>query len=321
MRPAFEPPPSLRSLAFRQEGLISSRQCDEIGVTMGMRRRLVDDRRWARVTLGVYDVEPSRDRRREADHRRRRAAWLGMLAYGPSAIAVGACALALHEVRGLPIDVAPEVVLPGARFGKSRDGMRVRQLAGVESARFGDRRIATVTSALLTAVPHLGRAHAVAVLDDLTHRGRLSTGQLETIASTLRGRRGCADVPAWMSLVDDRSESPLETFARIDCVDAGVPPDELQVVIRAPDGTFLGRGDLGWRLPSGRWLIAEIDGREIHERPDALLRDRTRQNSLLMHGAIEMLRFTHEDIGSVGRTVRDALRLAREQPHRREAAS
>ncbi|WP_155856118.1 hypothetical protein [Cellulomonas sp. URHD0024] len=299
---------------------MSSRQCDHIGVTMGMRRRLVDDRRWARVTTGVYDVEPARDRRGEVDHRRRRSAWLGMLAYGPDAIAVGACALALHDVRGLPTDVRPEVALPGGAFGKSRDGMRVRQLSAVESTRFGERRIATLMCALLTALPSLGREHAVAVLDDLTHRGRLSPGQMDAVRSRLRGGRDCADVPTWMSLVDGRSESPLETFARIDCIDAGVPPDELQVVIRAPDGTFLGRGDMGWRLPRGRWLIAEIDGREFHDRPDALLRDRARQNTLLIRGAITMLRFTHEDIGSVGRTVREALLLDREQPHERQTA-
>ena len=48
-----------------------------------------------------------------------------------------------------------------------------------------------------------------------------------------------------------------------------VPPDELQVEIRDDDGRFLGRGDLGWRLGDGRWLIAEIDGREFHETPEA----------------------------------------------------
>ena len=44
---------------------------------------------------------------------------------------------------------------------------------------------------------------------------------------------------------------PLETFARLECVDAGVPPDDLQVEIRSSRGHLLGRGDLGWRLPRG----------------------------------------------------------------------
>lgn len=321
MRPKFEPPASLRSLAYRQEDLVSSHQCDALGVTMGMRSRLVADGRWARPTRGVYDTEPARDRRREPDHRRRRAAWLGMLAYGPDAVAVGPAALALHGVRGLPLDIRPEVTLPHGVFGKHRDGMLVRQLAEVASTRFGDRRIATVPYALLTAIPALGRVHSVAVLDDLVHRGMLSPTQLDGLQTRLSGRRGCAEAPAWIALVDGRAESPLETIARLDCVDAGVAPDELQVEIKAPDGRFLGRGDMGWRLPGNRWLVAEIDGREFHERPDALLRDRSRQNAMLMRGAIDLLRFTHHDIGTVGLTVRDALGAAREQGYERQAFS
>src|SRR6476469_9571123 len=104
-----EPPPRSRlSTAFRQEGLVSASQCEKLGVGAARRSRLVRDEAWERVTHGVFDVTPGRDRRRDADHRRRRAAWLAMLAYGPSAISVGACALALHGVAGLPPDVVPE---------------------------------------------------------------------------------------------------------------------------------------------------------------------------------------------------------------------
>ena len=194
--------------------------------------------------------------------------------------------------------------------------MRVRQLAGVETTRFGDRRIATLRSAVLTALHGLGRSGSITVLDDLVHRGRWSTANLDELGDQLRGRRGCTEMTRWLALVDGRSESPLETHARLDCLDEGVPPDELQVVIRAADGTFLGRGDLGWRLDGGRWLVAEIDGREFHEQPEALLRDRSRQNALLLHGGIDLLRFTSEDVrtrGTVGRAVRDALRVGREQ--------
>ena len=109
--------------------------------------------------------------------------------------------------------------------------------------------------------------------------------------------------------MDRRAESPLETFARLECVDAGVPPDDL-VEIRSSRGHLLGRGDLGWRLPHGRWLIAEIDGREFHERPDALLRDRSRQNALVSSGRVDILRFTATDLSTraiVPSTVRTAL--------------
>lgn len=245
-----------------------------------------------------------------------------MLAYGPDAIAVGSCALALHGANGLPRDIQPEVALPSGRSGLGRDGIRVRQLSTVESERFGDRQIATLHFALVTALPELGRLHAVAVLDDLVHRGRLS--MVEQLAPRLRGRRNCIEAIEWLALVDGRAESPLETFARLECIDAGIPPDELQLVVTAHDGTFLGRGDLAWRLVGGRWLVVEVDGREFHDQPDALHRDRIRQNAMLLRGDVDLLRFTSTDLatrGLVGRTVREALRADRERSYRRETGN
>ena len=124
-------------------------------------------------------------------------------------------------------------------------------------------------------------------------------------------RRGASGCDAWWDLVEPRAESPLETFARLQCTDAGMPPDELQVEIRSAAGHLLGRGDLGWRLDGDRWLIAEIDGREFHESPEAVLHDRRRQNALLTTGRVDLLRFTWPDITArtvIPAAIRAALR-------------
>ncbi|WP_186813397.1 type IV toxin-antitoxin system AbiEi family antitoxin domain-containing protein [Cellulomonas xylanilytica] len=307
------PPLSLLTLARRQEGLVSAGQCDRAGVGAARRGRLVRDEVWERPTRGVFDVEPARDRRHDADHRRRRAAWLGMLAFGPGAVAVGPCALALHRVEGLPRDIAPEIALPGGTAGRNRGGVRVRTFGGFETLRYGDRAIAELVPALVQALPELPRVHAVAVLDGVLRRGSLSDTAYTTVRERARGRRGAAALSSWWALVDRRAESPLETIARLHCVDAGIPPDELQVEIRSARGRLLGRGDLGWRLPQGRWLIAEIDGREFHDRPDALLRDRTRQNALISTGRVDILRFTSNDLRTptyLPTTIRAALARA-----------
>ena len=60
-------------------------------------------------------------------------------------------------------------------------------------------------------------------------------------------------------------------------------------------GVLLGYGDMGYRLPSGGWLIVEADGRSVHELPEALLHDRRRQNAFLGEPDITMVRFTWED--------------------------
>ncbi|MBO3102452.1 hypothetical protein [Cellulomonas fengjieae] len=310
MRVAEPVPRSLLTLASRQEDLLSAAQLSAGGVGVDRRARLGRAGALQRVTHGVFDVAPGRDRRRDAGHRRRRSAWVALLAYGPDSIAVGSCALALLGVAGLPLDISPEVALPDGRFGRSRDGIRVRQLVEPAAGTFAGHGISSLSSALVQALPELPRANAVAVLDDCLRRGFQTPGGLGDLRRRLRGRRGSAGLVSQVfDRVDARAESPLETFARLQCVDAGIAPDELQVEIRTSGGRFIGRGDLGWRLEDGRWLIAEIDGREFHDTPAALLEDRRRQNDMVTAGSAQVLRFTAADIAT-GTAMPAAVRAA-----------
>ncbi len=298
-------PSSLLVLASRQGGLISSTQADAAGVGSTRRTRLVRDGMWGRPTHGVYDPTPGV--RYGVDERRRRAAWTGLLAYGPGAVAVGSCALALLGVAGLPATLAPEVALPAGRHHRPRDGVRVRcfgETVPLEAVRHGAALVAGLTTALVQAVPELGPRHALAVLDDVTRRGLLSAEGALEVRRRVVGRRGAAGVRDVWALVDARAESPLESFARWDCTVAGLAPDELQVELRSTSGRLLGRADLGWRIDDGRWLLVEIDGRDVHESPAALLHDRHRQNALLGTGRVDVLRFAASDLGPSGVMLR-----------------
>lgn len=235
------------------------------------------------------------EQRQTIDDRRRRAAWLGLLAYGPEAIAVGQCALALHGVAGLPMQIQPQVALPARRALRPRDGIRVRYFDDFATVRVAGRAVACLDDALVQALPELDRVRAVAVLDNVVNRGLIDDDGLAAVRAKLRGRRGAAAVDRWWELVDGRSESPLETEARLRCVDGGIPPDDLQVRILDAAGRFVARADLGWRLRDGRWLLVEIDGREVHDAPEALYADRARQNRLLATGQVDLLRFVRAD--------------------------
>jgi len=299
-------PTPLTTLAAAQGGLVSAAQCAALGVSPNRRAALVRAGTWTRATHGVYDTAPGVGW--SVPDARRRAAWLGLLALGPDAAAVGSCALALHGVGGLPRVLEPEVALVDGRRGRPRDGIHVRRYESPHVVVAGAR-LAPLPVALAQALCRLPRRHVVAVLDDVLHRGLLDGPGTDAFVAALAGRRGCRRVRLWSELVDPRAESALESLARLGCVDAGVPPDDLQVVLRDAQGRPVARGDLGWRLPDGRWLLAEIDGREFHDVPAALLHDRHRQNALVATRLAEVLRFAAEDVtaGTVAHTVRRVL--------------
>ncbi|MEU4388561.1 hypothetical protein [Promicromonospora sp. NPDC023805] len=296
-------PPQLQVIASGQEGLISAKQLDEIGVDASWRYRLVRQCRLTRVTQGVFDtvlVPPEQRSRADVlDHLRRRPAWLGLLAGGPGSTAVGVCALALYEAKGLPRTIRPEVVAPDGKWRPPRDGIVFRKLGNLATTELRDTfRIASVTHALARGVAQLRRDDAVAVMDDLLHAGKITVDDLARAHELARGHRNVEATHPWWCLADGRSESPLESAARLACLDAGIPPDALQLVVRDTNGRFLGRIDLAWRLPDGTWLLVEIDGAEVHGTPEAVFRDRNRQNSLVSAGGSRILRFTGKDIRS-----------------------
>lgn len=303
-------PSSLNDLASRQAGLVDSAQARAAGLTRGEVRGLVDTARWARVARGVYDTSPARVSSLPPDARRRRAAWAALLAFGPEAVAVGACALALHGIQGLPVAISPQAALPDAARRQHRDGLRLRQFDDGMTTRalpgLGGRRVATLDWALAQAVPELPRPNGLAVLDSALHRGAISTRGVEVAHDMARGRRGVATAHDLWELADGRAESPLESFGRLDCHEAGAPPTTLQLPIVLPDGLTY-RADLAWRRPDGRWLVAEMDGQDVHAAPGAVYADRRRQNLVIGTGQVDVLRFTHRDLPGVGRVVRGVL--------------
>lgn len=172
-----------------------------------------------------------------------------------------------------------------------------RTAGNMMTGRFnGDFQIASIEDALALGVVQMCRDDAVAVMDDLLHTRTVTAQGLARAHELARGHRDVEVTHLWWRLGDGRSESPLESVARLACLDAGIPPDALQLVIRSPDGTHLGRIDLAWRLPDGTWLLVEIDGADVHSTPQAVFRDRSRQDALASAGGSRLLRFTARDL-------------------------
>lgn len=323
MRPAAPLPDPLLATARAQAGLLDAQQCDAAGVTSARRAALRRAGVLLPVVTGVHDAAPSLDEAAEGDrvrwagdllrHGRRRAAWSALLALGRTrAVAVSTCALALLDVEGLPTRVRPEAALLDGSHRAPGGGIRVRCVRPGEVRRVGTALVVDPREALAQAVCELDREHAVAVLDSAVQRRVVDADDLATVRRLVRGRRGSRRTVDWWALVDGRAQSPLETWARLQCGDAGVPPHDLQVPVRDRDGRVIARGDMGWWLPAGGLLVAEIDGAGPHGAPDALFRDRQRQNAVVATGTL-MLRFTAADLraGRVAASVSRHLAPAR----------
>lgn len=293
MRPVRTVPRLLVSAAAAQEGLVGKAQCDAVGVNKDTVALLIRQGRWSRVARGVYDTDPERAERHPGgewyDHLRRRAAWIGMLAV-PDGIATGACALALLGIGGLPADLVPEAARPGGMHAAVSHGIVLRRYRSFADQPYRGRRIAALVPALAQALPYLSRHEAVAVLSDALRAGHLDEGGLQQVRSHLRGRRGAARVHRLLDLADGRDGSTAETHARLSFIDHGVPPDGQQVTFVA-DGVALARVDFAWRLPDGRYVVVEIDGRAFHSGEAMLADDAARQNGLVATGRVIVLRF------------------------------
>ncbi|MFD7025114.1 type IV toxin-antitoxin system AbiEi family antitoxin domain-containing protein [Promicromonospora sukumoe] len=284
-------PRSLLDLARRQAGLVSAGQCDAVGVGPSRRRNLVARGGWRRVTRGVYDTGEAPSDLHRFDVDRLRSAWTALLA-NPLAVAVGACALVLHGVQGLPRRIVPEATFAGGVARKSRDGIMFRQyVTGMGTVEIGGRDVVAVGQALVQTLPTLTRDQAVACLDSALHQGLIRTDHVAEIRRRLQSRKGGHRAIPWLSLADGRAESPPESHARLRCHDAGIAPDDLQRDFFDERGRFVGRADLAWHLGDGRWLIVEVDSQEFHGAERQVRRDANRQNGLVGEGQNIVMRF------------------------------
>ncbi|WP_285105166.1 type IV toxin-antitoxin system AbiEi family antitoxin domain-containing protein [Promicromonospora sp. MEB111] len=310
-------PTQLLELARRQGGLVSAEQCEAAGVGPSRRRNLVAGGAWRRVARGVFDTGTVLADLHPYDIARLRAVWSTLLA-NRRAIAVGACALMLHGVQGLPRHLVPESALPRGAAGRARDGTTLRQyVTRAETVRIHGREVVEPELALVQALPTLSRDDAVASLDSALHRGLIEPTQLVTIRRRLRRRRNSLKVIPWLALADGRAESPPESHARLRLHDAGIAPDDLQRDLFDAAGRFLGRADMVWYLGGGRWLIVEIDSQEFHGTDRQVEHDVVRQNGLLGEGRNIILRFfpTHLTTGDIVDRVAEILTRETWRPH------
>jgi len=305
----MEPLLLLEGLARSHDQVVTADQALRAGLSRADIRDLCRSGRWRRLALGTYLVTSGGD----PVPSRRSLIRAAVSSFGPRALAVLGTAAELHGIGGLrrtdEIHVSVPVDDPRARRTTDTT-LVVHQLTLSPEAvsSVGGIPVTTPVATVADLILRMDRYSAVCVLDSALNQQLMSDTDLMRIPRLIRGRRGAVAARRHLAEADGRAQSPLETRARLRCVDGRVPPDTLQIDVRDEDGYLLGLGDLGWRAAR---LVAEADGAGPHGTPQAIFQDRRRQN-LFTNAGWRVLRFTWADTLNpdyIPYVVREALRL------------
>ena len=284
--------------AARTHGVLARRDLQTIGWSRSQIDERVRSRYWRPLLHGVLLVDgaahPGGWPALPFDVRLQAA----LTYHGPRATFVHETAARLLGLEGMPPDDGTvQVRLPPGRERHQQPEVEVHplKLRPDERTRLDEWPVTTPGRTVTDLVLRLPRLAAVSVLDSALRLDLVSPTELPDLRLRTFRRRGAFISADWWDLADGRADSPLETRVRLLATDFGYPPDDLQHPVYGPDCELLGYGDLAWRMPSGRTLIAEADGRGPHELPTALFRDRRRANGFSAVGTIEMVRFTWAD--------------------------
>ena len=281
----------IQAVAARQDWVMTAAQLSECGVDRNKARRMARAGHWVHLARGSYWV--GRHSGGPSLHARVRAVLLGC---GPQVVAAGPTAARLHGIQGLPKDDGTlHLAAPNGHEVRSRKAIHVRRTTVLPSDCMLIRGIPLTNPARTCAdlLLELPRVEAVSTLDSALQLGLLGHAGCHDVAAHLSGRHGAQQARDRLSLADGRAESPLETRVRLVCLDGGLPLPLLQWRIWDPQYGYTFRIDLGWPQ---QLVGVEADGKSPHALPQAVYKDRFRQNRLaaLVPG-LALFRFTWAD--------------------------
>lgn len=297
-------PPKIPAVPFTCAG------ARKLGISKSMLDDLVATRRVRRVLRGVYfrsDVpDTALTRARAADFvisafavlADRTAAWLH-----------GVDTFAYRELEILP-PLETWVLRGHSRVARNGCAGGSRDLRPGDVCVIGGVRVTTPLRTALDLGCKFSRRDALAALDGFMRICGVTREEMYAELPRYFRRRGVVQLRQLVPLADPRSESPGESWVRMDIIDAGLPVPEPQVWVY-DDGVPVFRVDLGY--PKSR-VCVEYDGREFHEGDDDKEHDRLRRKWLEGRGWTVIV-LTKDSFGAEAKAawldeLRVALRLA-----------
>ncbi len=241
---------------------------------------------------------------------------------GPGAVISHYTAAQLHGLDLL--DASPQVTITrppdqGSRSGKT--GVHV-YAARLPASHVGSRLAIPVTTVARTVVD-LARSlefrDGVVVADSALHKQLATKGRLQQVLTELPRSRGVQRAAQVIEFSDRRSESALESIARVVFRDCGLPAPDLQVQLGGDE--VAARVDFYW------WqfrTVVEVDGAMKYDDRHAAMRQ-LRRDTRLRHAGFEVEHFNWQEItqtpDKVAATIRVAFRRGLERGGTRLPAS
>ncbi len=181
------------------------------------------------------------------------------------------------------------ITVPRNRSRATFDGVHRADLDVVE-IRHGVR-VTTPARTVVGCARVLPLRGAVVLIDSALRAGLVTCDELAEETRRVRGNN-TPKVRRAVGMADPRCGSVLESMLRVLLVQAGLPPDESQLVIRDQRRRFVARVDFAY--PKVR-LIVEVDGFEFHRERSDYRADRRKANAFSRE-RWWLLRFTWEDV-------------------------
>jgi len=240
-----------------------------------------------------------------------------------SVLAVGTpCAVGSHLsaaiIHGLDVlGPAPRRTLavthpPGTGSGAGRPGVRVHVAAlpdGHVTVQ-GGVRVTTVARTVVDVARASSFRAGVVTADSALRAGKTSKAELQAVIADCRRWPGIVQAKLVAAFSDGRSESALESIARVAFGDHGLPAPELQVWVGGERAGVIGRADFFWRRHA---TIGEADGAVKYQDPARAVAQLRRDASLRAAG-FEVVHFTWQEIvhapSQVAALIRAAFRRA-----------
>lgn len=298
--------PALIALAAGQHGMFTTAQANRLGLDASALCHLVKARRLWHPGRGLYGLVSMRA---EGEVERHTQLAVGGLLVYPDAVLTSVSAVLAHDLPTWGVDLTrPALARPIERGG----GMRALWLRPMPD---GAKVVHTLLGPSLSAeaaVVHLamdwGVVAGVVSADAALHRGLVTASELAHQVDTVAGSPRCSRASAMLRFIDGRRESVGESRCAVALAALGFDV-EPQVVVSDRHGTVIARVDF---LLRDTKLIVEFDGKVKYTGPDALWREKKREDLLRRMGYL-VVRVTWSDLdrpGKIAARIRRTLALA-----------